>query len=67
VMRACSLLDRGPLDREAIASALSGHLCRCTGYTRILDAIETAAEAWADGGHIARHEPRQSDFFGERF
>lgn len=67
VMRASSLLDRGPLDRDTIASALSGHLCRCTGYTRIIDAIETAAEAWADGKRIAREEPRRSDFFGERF
>src|SRR3990172_2148463 len=67
VMRACSLLDRGSNDREAIASALSGHLCRCTGYTRILDAIQTAAEAWEKGGQFTQSEPRQHDFFGEQF
>jgi xanthine dehydrogenase molybdenum-binding subunit len=67
VMRACSLIDRDSLDRESIASALSGHLCRCTGYTRILDAIETAAEAWHNGGRVAGRQPKHGDFFGERF
>ncbi|HLE60411.1 MAG TPA: 2Fe-2S iron-sulfur cluster-binding protein, partial [Thermoanaerobaculaceae bacterium] len=51
MVRAFSLLERGRTsDREAVARALSGHLCRCTGYQRILDAIRTAGEAWANGG-----------------
>ena len=33
-------------DREEVAQALVGHICRCTGYARILDAIQTAGEAW---------------------
>ena len=34
-------LDRHPrADREELRQAIAGNLCRCTGYTKILDAIE---------------------------
>lgn len=43
---AASLLARKPSpSREDIKEAISGNLCRCTGYTKILDAIEDAAAA----------------------
>ena len=29
--------------RDAVKEALAGNLCRCTGYTKILDAVELAA------------------------
>jgi len=68
VMRASSLLRKGSTgDREAVAQALSGHICRCTGYARIIDAIQTAGEAWNNGKHITRTEPRRNSFFGEEF
>ena len=36
-----AFLDRHPrASREAIRAALEGNLCRCTGYTKILDAVE---------------------------
>ena len=45
ILAAKALLDRNPQpSREEIAGALCGNLCRCTGYTPILDAIEDAAE-----------------------
>jgi selenium-dependent xanthine dehydrogenase len=45
VMRAKYLLQRNPdPTREEIARAIDGNLCRCTGYVRILDAIEWMAK-----------------------
>jgi len=68
VVRAYSLLKRDrTADRDEVASALSGHLCRCTGYTRILDAIQTAGEAWKNGGQFPRAGLRNPHFFGEDF
>jgi carbon-monoxide dehydrogenase small subunit len=44
LMSAWALLARTPSpSREQIAHALSGNLCRCTGYTKIIDAVEMAA------------------------
>jgi aerobic-type carbon monoxide dehydrogenase small subunit (CoxS/CutS family) len=38
------LLDANPRPtREEIAQAISGNLCRCTGYTAIYEAVEKAA------------------------
>jgi carbon-monoxide dehydrogenase small subunit len=43
-----SLLDHTPKpDREEIKAALAGNLCRCTGYVKILEAVELAAERMA--------------------
>ncbi len=46
LLAAKALLDRNPRPtRDEIRQALSGNLCRCTGYTKILDAVEAAARA----------------------
>src|SRR5256714_4794725 len=37
------LADRPNPTRPEIKEALAGNLCRCTGYTKILDAVELAA------------------------
>jgi xanthine dehydrogenase molybdenum-binding subunit len=45
-MRAAHLMDRGLTgDRDRVRRALAGHLCRCTGYNRIVDAIGIAGSA----------------------
>jgi selenium-dependent xanthine dehydrogenase len=68
VVRAASLIERGQTeDRAAVAKALDGHLCRCTGYGRILDSIQTAGEACKNGGALPRSEPRRHSYFGEEF
>jgi CO/xanthine dehydrogenase Mo-binding subunit/aerobic-type carbon monoxide dehydrogenase small subunit (CoxS/CutS family) len=67
-VRAWSLIQSGKSDdRDAIAKALDGHVCRCTGYGRIIDAIQTAGEAVKNGGTLPRTEPRRHDYFGEQF
>jgi carbon-monoxide dehydrogenase small subunit len=44
LMTAKALLDSEPHpSRERIREALSGNLCRCTGYGQIIDAVEAAA------------------------
>lgn len=45
LMTAKALLDREPSPtRERIREALSGNLCRCTGYHQIIEAVEAAAK-----------------------
>ncbi|HEU5179480.1 MAG TPA: (2Fe-2S)-binding protein [Candidatus Polarisedimenticolia bacterium] len=44
LMTACALLEKSPEPgREEIREALSGVLCRCTGYLQIFEAVEAAA------------------------
>ena len=46
VMRAKSQVDKkgADLKREDMARHLGAHLCRCTGYVKVLDAIEAVAK-----------------------
>jgi carbon-monoxide dehydrogenase small subunit len=44
LLTAKALIDTDPRPtRDGIRAALAGNLCRCTGYTKILDAVELAA------------------------
>lgn len=55
VMSVVELLDRNsdPSDEE-IAEALGGHLCRCTGYVKIREAVHEAVRIRSGG-----HSPQQ--------
>jgi carbon-monoxide dehydrogenase small subunit len=44
-LAAAALLNRNPNpSRQEIREGLAGNLCRCTGYQKIVDAVEKAAE-----------------------
>jgi aerobic-type carbon monoxide dehydrogenase small subunit (CoxS/CutS family) len=46
ILSAKALLDRIPEpSTEEIRDALAGHLCRCTGYAKIIEAVHDAARA----------------------
>lgn len=50
IMATKALLDTNPNPtREEIKRGLSGNLCRCTGYIKIVDAVEEAA------GQLQKH------------
>jgi carbon-monoxide dehydrogenase small subunit len=50
VVAVSDLLRRDPEPpEEVIREALSGNVCRCTGYQKILDAVRLAAERMAGG------------------
>ncbi|MBV9944878.1 MAG: (2Fe-2S)-binding protein [Solirubrobacterales bacterium] len=38
--------------REELRGALAGNLCRCTGYTKILDAVEAYRDSLAEVSHV---------------
>ncbi len=63
--RVVSLLDRTPtVNEDQVRKALTGHICRCTGYQRIVDAVLTAADAWQAEALPEDGSPRRADVFG---
>ena len=45
IMSAKALLDKNPTPtEEEIKQGIAGNLCRCTGYTKIIESIKAAAE-----------------------
>ena len=50
IMTTKALLDKNPNPTTVeIKDALSGNLCRCTGYTKIINGVETSARRLAEG------------------
>jgi aerobic-type carbon monoxide dehydrogenase small subunit (CoxS/CutS family) len=48
ILATTALLERDPdPDEEEVKAALVGHLCRCTGYVKILEAVRLAAKLQA--------------------
>ena len=61
LMSACALLEQNPRPTRAeIKDALSGNLCRCTGYTKIYEGVELAARMiQRDAAPAASSAPRR--------
>ena len=61
ILSAKALLDGNPdPTRHEIRDAIAGNLCRCTGYTKMIDAVEQAARELREvaKGHVAlEHKP----------
>lgn len=52
IMSIKALLDKNPEpSREKIREGISGNLCRCTGYNKIVDATEKASMYIREGGN----------------
>jgi len=52
VMSTVALLKKHPRPDEAqIREGLTGNLCRCTGYQKIFEAVQSASEKMRPGGH----------------
>ena len=57
IMRTKVLLDNNPNpSEEEIKEALSGNLCRCTGYTKIIEAVQDSV------AYLNRKEPQEIEF-----
>lgn len=51
IMSAKALLDRNPHPSEdEVKESISHHICRCTGYVQIVEAIQAAAEKMGGTG-----------------
>jgi len=62
IMAAVHLLARNPSpNREDIAEGLRGNLCRCTGYSHIIDAVAYAANASSGAGSAGASASRGSE------
>ena len=55
VMATVGLLkEKTKVSREEIKKALLGNLCRCTGYIKIMEAVETAQEMIKEGDQTCK-------------
>jgi isoquinoline 1-oxidoreductase alpha subunit len=54
IMQAAALLSKNPNPTEQqIVDGMTGNLCRCATYSRIVGAVKRAAEIMNDGAHHA--------------
>ena len=63
VMATQALIERGDgeIEREEVIEALGGHLCRCTGYVKIVDAATAAVRGDTSPAHASADTDPQGD------
>jgi aerobic carbon-monoxide dehydrogenase small subunit len=63
MMAAQALVERGDgtIEREEVIEALSGHLCRCTGYVKIVDAVTAAVRGDVSPAHASADTDPQGE------
>ena len=63
MMAAQALVERGEgdIEREEVIDALNGHVCRCTGYVKIVDAVTAAVRGDASPGRASADTDPQGD------
>ena len=63
VMAAQALVEHGggEIEREEVIEALGGHLCRCTGYVKIVDAVTAAVRGDTSPAHASADTDPQGD------
>lgn len=62
MMATQALVERGePMTREQVREELSGHLCRCTGYVKILDAATAAVNGEVSHGEEPEPGPELAE------
>jgi carbon-monoxide dehydrogenase small subunit len=63
VMATQALVERGDggIEREEVIEALNGHLCRCTGYVKIVDAVTAAVRGDTSPAHASADTDPQGD------
>lgn len=57
LMAGQALIGDGEVTRDQALDALSGHVCRCTGYVKIVDAVLAAAAGDYDAEHRDELDP----------
>ena len=61
LLSAKALLDKNSNPtREEVIKAISGNLCRCTGYKKIIDAVMLASQKIAGGGKNGRDRKKNT-------
>ena len=63
VMATQALVERGDgdIEREEVIDALNGHMCRCTGYVKIVDAVTAAVRGDTSPAHASADTDPQGD------